>query len=64
MNEAILGLRPTRNTSRDLSKEERREIKFWASARMSAAEIANRLRGGRTAQDVKDYCKQIRLNIE
>lgn len=64
MTEAILDLRPTRNTSRDLSREERREVLFWASARMTAAEIANRIRGGRTADDVKAYAESVRLNIE
>jgi tellurite resistance protein len=50
------------NTSSELSKEERREIEFWASARMSAAEIANRIR--RSAEEVKAYCNGVRLNIE
>lgn len=62
MTEAILDLRPSRNTSSDLSREERREILFWASARMNASEIANRIR--RTAEEVKAYCNAVRLNIE
>lgn len=62
MTEAILDLRPSRNTSSDLSREERREILFWASARMTSAEIANRIR--RSADEVKAYCNAVRLNIE
>lgn len=62
MPEAILDLRPARNTSSDLSREERREILFWASARMTTADIAHRIR--RTAEEVKAYCNAVRLNIE
>lgn len=62
MTEAIMELRPARNSSSDLSKEERREIEFWASARMNATEIANRIR--RTSEEVKAYCNDVRLNIE
>lgn len=62
MTEALAELRPTRNTSSDLSREERREVLFWASARMTAAEIGNRIR--RSADEVRAYAESVRLNIE
>ena len=53
---------PQDNTSRSFSREERDEIEFWASARMTIAEIASRIR--RTPHEVKQYAESVRLNIE
>lgn len=62
MTEAIMELRPARNSSSNLSREERREILFWASARMNATEIASRIRRG--VDEVKAFAESVRLNIE
>lgn len=58
----ITDVYPQDNTSRSFSKEERTEIEFWASARMTIAEIASRIR--RQPHEVKDYADSVRLNIE
>lgn len=62
MTEAILDLRPARNTSSDLSPEQKRTIKFYAYAHMTAEEIA--ARAWVTVQQVLEYCDQSRINVK
>lgn len=62
MTASILDLRPTRNTSSELSTEQKRTIRFFAAAHMTAAEIASRARA--EAEQVREYCKSIYLNVK
>lgn len=62
MTEALADLRPSRNTSSDLSPEQRRTIKFYAYAHMTAEEIA--ARAWVSVQQVLDYCDQARINVK
>lgn len=62
MTASILDLRPTRNTSSELSTEQKRTIKFFAYAHMTAEEIA--ARAWVTVQQVRDYCHQARINVK
>ncbi len=62
MTASILDLRLTRNTSSDLSPEQKRTIKFYAYAHMTAEEIA--ARAWVTVQQVLDYCNQSRINVK
>ena len=62
MTEAILDLRPARNTSTTLSTEQKRAIKFFVTAHMSAHEIASRL--GLLVCDVREYCKSVFINVK
>lgn len=62
MTEAILDLRQNRNTQAELSTDEKREIRFFVSAHMTAHEIASRL--DLLVRDVRAYCESVFINVK
>ena len=62
MTASLAELRPSRNTQADLSPEQKRTIKFYAYAHMTAEEIA--ARAWVTVQQVLEYCDQTRINVK
>jgi predicted ArsR family transcriptional regulator len=62
MTIALAHVRHSSNYATELSTEEKRVIRFFVSAHMTADEIGNRLRI--CPQEVRDYCKSVSINVK
>lgn len=62
MTTALAQVRQSSNYATDLSTEQKRQIKFFASAHMTADEIA--ARAWASVEQVKAYCHAVRINVK
>ena len=62
MQATLAPLRQFSNYASELSTEQKRQIKFFASAHMTADEIAQR--AWATVDQVKAYCEAVRINVK
>lgn len=62
MQATLAPLRHSSNCATELSTEQKRQIKFFASAHMTADEIAQR--AWASVEQVKAYCHAVRINVK
>lgn len=63
MQASLAPLRQSSNYASELSTEQKRTIRFFASAHMTAEEIASRLLLT-DATPVRKYCKSVYINVK